>query len=101
MPVGSPALASAIPSSSSNARLVAGGGGSASARRRKTAADSGAPLPCRRTRGIDQPLDDPGVAAGSLDEQMLGDALVRARPLGEQPCGAAVALRALRADSSE
>ena len=64
LPVGSPALASAIPSSSSSARLVG--------RRRwllERAAQEhrlrlGRSLPCRRTRGLDQALDDPVVAGG-------------------------------------
>ena len=60
----SPALASAIPRSSSKPGRSAGGGGSSSARRRKTAADSGAPCFRRRARGLDEPLDDPIVGRG-------------------------------------
>ena len=44
----------------------------------------GSALLPRRAGRLDQPLDDPGVAGGLADEQMLGDALVRARLLGEQ-----------------
>ena len=49
----------------------------------------------RHGRGLDQPLDDPVIAGGFADEQVICDALVRARLLGEQFCGTAVALRAL------
>ena len=55
----------------------------------------GSALLPRRARGLDQPLDDPAVAGGLADQQVLGDALVRARLLGEQPGGTAVASRAL------
>ena len=86
-----------MPRSSSNAERSPGGGGSASARRRKTASDSGAPCCRRRAGGLDEPLDDPAVGGGLAGQQVLGDALVRARLLGEQLGGTAVALCALGA----
>ena len=45
--------------------------------------------------GLDQLLDHPAIAGGLADQQVPGDALVRARLLGEQSGGTAVALCAL------
>ena len=62
----------------------------------------GSALLPRRARGLDQPLDDPAVGGRLADQQVLGDAPVRARLLGEQSRGTAVALlRAPRSESSE
>ena len=47
------------------------------------------------TGGRNQPLDDPAVVGGLAGQQVLGDARLGARLLGEQLGGAAVALRAL------
>ena len=51
----------------------------------------GSALLSRRAGGLDQPLDDPAIGGGLADQQVLGDALVRARLLGEQLGGTAVA----------
>ena len=55
----------------------------------------GSALLPRRAGGLDQPLDDPGIGGRLADQQVLGDALARARLLGEQLGGTAVALCAL------
>ena len=91
----SPALASAIPRSSSNADRSPGGGGSASARRRKTASDSGAP--CFRaaqaastSRSTTQPSP-----AGSLTSRCLATRSCAPGCSASSSGGTAVALRAL------
>ena len=50
-----------------------------------------------RARCLDEPAEDPCVAAGLGDEQVLGDALARSCLLGEQVGGTTVRVRALRA----
>ena len=94
----SPALASAVPSSSSKPRR--------SVRRRRlgerTAQEHAPPTRARRSGRPSRAASTSrstthGSAAGSLDQQVLGDALGRAWLLGEQPSGASVALRALGA----
>jgi hypothetical protein len=57
----------------------------------------GSALLSRRACGLDRLLDDPAIGGGLAGQQMLGDLLVRARLLGEQSRGIAVALCALRA----
>jgi hypothetical protein len=57
----------------------------------------GSTLLSRGARGLDQPLDDPTIVRGLADEQVLRDALGRARLLGDQSGGTAVALCALGA----
>ena len=86
-----PALASAIPRSSSKAEALLG--------RRRLGED--APQEGRLRLGratlaglaccVDQPLDDPGVLRRLADQQVLGDAFVGARQFGEQPGRSAVA----------
>ena len=50
----------------------------------------------RLVRGVAELLDDPGVALGTSEQQMCGDALRRRAVCVQQPCGVQVAARALR-----
>ena len=93
-----PTLASAIPRSSSSADRSPGrrwfSERSAQEDRLRLGSTSAFPP---RTAAADQPLDDPAIVGGLADEQVLGNARVGARLLGEQLGGTAVALRALGA----
>ena len=55
----------------------------------------GSATPLAHPRSLDEPRDDPAVRGGLADQQVLGDPLVRAGVLGEQPGGTAVDFRTL------